>query len=187
MVSRCIEGGTMNFSIRFGLAALAVYLLAAVSVAPASAQTSAPLTLCNKTDVPLNTAIGYHTPGTNDGPDHNLLTGPFVTKGWEAIAPGACHTFENPFNARYMFWFGTSTKFNSDEMQAGNIVKPSMDPNLYCIPRFDHGAPPFVFEDENARVPPDQTDPCEASGKNMWADFRSVDTWVSSTINFTGQ
>ena len=177
----------MKSSMRFELGLVVVSLLIAIGTsAPASAQISAPLTLCNQTDVPLNIAIGYPTLGVDDGPNHNLLTGPFVTKGWGTIAPGACHTLENPFKARYMYWFGFSTKFNSTEMQAGSIVKPPLGPNLYCIPKFEHGSSSFTFEDENVR-PTDQGDPCEASGKNMWATFRPVDTWVDATVNFTGQ
>ena len=178
----------MKSASRFGLCASAVTLLIAIGMsAPAAAQTSQPLTICNKTDVPLNIAAGYPTLGVDDGPNHNLLTGPFVTKGWGTVAPGACSTVENPFNARYMWWFGTSTKFNSSLAAAGSIVKPPMGVNLYCIPNvFDHSSGPFVFEDENVR-PTDQGDPCEGSGQNVWVTFRPVDTWVSATVNFTGQ
>ena len=178
----------MKFPMRFGLGVAVTLLIAIGTSAPASAQMSAPLTICNKTDAPVIVAAGYPTLGVDDGPNHNLLTGPFVTKGWGTIAPGACHVIENPFKARYMYWLGFSTKLTSDdaEIQVGTLVKPPAGgANLYCIPKFENGTGPFTFEDENVR-PSDQGDPCEASGKNMWAQFQPVDTWVSATVNFTG-
>lgn len=173
---------------------LAVGLAAFLAAAPASAQSSAPLTVCNKTSLALGTAIGYHTPGVSDPADHSLLTGPFVTRGWASIAPGTCHSFDNPFNARYMFWFGYSTQYHNDVFGTGwtpaSTVAATQNPVAWCVPNFFKNAPGFTYERENTKVddPTGATDYCVgADTPNMWVYFNMVDTWIDPTVNFTGQ
>src|SRR3569832_547374 len=108
---RTCRSWTMKSASRFGLCASAVTLIIAIGMsAPAAAQTSQPLTICNKTDVPLNIAAGYPTLGVDDGPNHILLTGPFVTKGWVTDTPNTRTTDKNPNNAQNKKRNGSSTK-----------------------------------------------------------------------------
>jgi uncharacterized membrane protein len=160
-----------------------VVLLSAVLIAltpgPASAGTSAPLTICNKTAETLTIAFGYHSPGVNDPADHSVLTGPFVSRGWGRIASGECHTFSNPFNARYMFWFGLS----GTRIFAG---PESNTTDALCVPNWLNGGtiPAFTYEDENQ-----SSEACMPSGStaNVFMRSRAVDTWVDPVVNFTGQ
>jgi len=178
----------MKSVIRTIITALTFGMLTLWSAAPAAAYTSAPLTICNKSPVTLNVAIGYHSPGVDDPADHSVLTGPFVTRGWRAIEAGACYTFQNPFDARYMFWFGWSTQYNNNAIAVGTITSPQGDPTRFCITDyFEPTVPGFTFEAENVKDPTFQTDACRSSGKNNWVSFKMVDTWVDPTVNFTGQ
>jgi uncharacterized membrane protein len=174
------------------IAAFAVGVLTLLHAAPASAYSSAPLTLCNKSPGMLTVAIGYHTPGVNDPADHSVLTGPFVTQGWWKLQPGACQTFENRFNARYMFWYGFSTQFNNTMfMVIPSSTAEVMSSSWYCVPNYFHPSPGFTFEQENVKDDPTgRNDHCEdatADGPRLWVKFRPVDTWVNPSIEFTGQ
>jgi uncharacterized membrane protein len=137
-------------------------MIAVVAPTSASAATSAALNFCNRTANPVNVAVGYYSAGVKDPADHSILTGPFVSRGYWTVMPTQCETFENPFGARYMFWFGWSNGFNEhghtfngrghiDEM-AQMRVKPSS--YGFCVSNY-YGdvirqVPPFTFEDENA-------------------------------------
>jgi uncharacterized membrane protein len=173
--------------VRTIVAASTVGILTLWSAAPAAAYASAPLTICNQSPVALNVAIGYHSPGVDDPADHSVLTGPFVTRGWGTIDAGACHTYENPFEARYMFWFGFSTQYNNNAIAVGSITSPQGDPTRFCVTDYFNPAPGFTFEAENLKDLTFQTDACRSSGKNIWVSFNMVDTWVNATVNFTGQ
>jgi uncharacterized membrane protein len=162
--------------------------LSLLGTTPAAAYSSAPLVICNKSPELLQkVVIGYHSPGVNDPADHSLLTGPFVTRGFWKIAPGECTTFDNPFGARYMFWFIASYHYNGS-IDGGGLV-PQADPNRWCVPNFYNGGPTpaFTFEDENAKDPSGHSDACWKNGANFWALFHSVDTWVNPELDFTGQ
>jgi len=141
---------------------------------PAAAQSSAPLTICNKTSEIAGAAVGFFSPGVNkptDGAD--ILTGPFVSHGWWNIEAGACHTFDNPFNARYMFWFAYTPSYQSTPEDPSKIH--------FCIPI---GSPPkaFTFEEENV-----SKETCSAAGNTWWITANRVDTWINATVDFTGQ
>jgi uncharacterized membrane protein len=177
-------------------------------VAPASASATA-LNFCNRTADPVNVAVGYYSPGVKDPPDHSILTGPLVSRGYWTVKPAQCQTFENPFGARYMFWFGWSNGFNEHGQtfngrgQASEIaqmrVKPSAD--SFCVGNYwgpAHSVPSFTFEDENASANAcEPVDEGQASAdasavlvfgvKPIWVSARKVDTSVDPTVNFTGQ
>src|SRR5690348_6984232 len=71
---------------------------------------AAPLTLCNRMSDHIRVAVGYFSSGVSD--TKNVLSGPFVSRGWWTVEPGQCQTFDNPFNARYMFWFAFAHGLN---------------------------------------------------------------------------
>ena len=173
--------------VRTIVAALTLGILALWSATPAVAYTSQPLTICNKSPVTLHVAFGYHSPGVDDPADHSVLTGPFVTRGWGTVEPDTCHTYENPFSARYMFWFGFSTQYNNNAIAVGTITSPQGDPTRFCVTDYFNPAPGFTFEAENVKDPTFLTDACRSAGKNIWVSFAMVDTWVDATVNFTGQ
>jgi uncharacterized membrane protein len=171
----------------------AACLFALVSAAPAQAYSSQPLTICNKTSAVLGIAFGYHSPGVNDPADHSLLTGPFVTIGWKTLDPGACGTFDNPFNARYMYWFGTSKDFHDNIMAVGNETYYASPQERFCVTNYFSSTRGttvrnFTFESENVKDPSGMSasDACQGAGDNLWVRFRSVDTWVNPTVDFTG-
>lgn len=155
------------------------------------------LEFCNQSSAATFVAAGYHSPGVNDPADHSLLTGPFVSIGWSTVGAGECHTFANPFNARYMFWFAANRSINDA------AILPSLDPNafnttnglwstnsdvFFCATSyFDNPthrvgeAPSFTYEDEN-----ESEAACHRGAYNLWLPVRKVDTWVNATVNFTG-
>jgi uncharacterized membrane protein len=159
------RGGLMKLRSWSTAMALALGMFTVSNVA--HAQTSSGLNFCNKTAVLVGVAVGYHSPGVNDPPDHSILTGPFVSRGWWAVEPGKCQTIENPFNARYMFW--------SDYQVLGGWG--------YAETYFCRSAGPkaFTFEDENESL-----NACQAAGKGVWVPSHKVDTAVDATVNFTG-
>jgi uncharacterized membrane protein len=152
----------------------------AVSIpAPASAYSSAPLTICNKTPDSMVVAIGYHSPGVNDPADHSVLTGPFVSRGWREIAPGECHDFSNPFGARYMFWFGWGKK--NGGVDAEKLAESRTGTSEFCAGNFvtaDGNVSGFTYESENTS----ETTCKQANG--FWVAPLVVDTWVDPTVNF---
>ncbi len=164
---------------------------------PAStfAYQSAPLTFCNNSGAKVGLAVGYHSPGVNDPADHSVLTGPFISRGWYGIEPGACTTIENPFGARYMFWFAFSPQFNAD-MSAAVAMRNSTASESFCVPNYFAAGklPDFTYEDENESLAAcdrigadDPTAQASGQGKTLWITPRNTDTWVDATVNFTGQ
>ena len=158
----------------------------------AHAYSSAPMTFCNKTNTQVGIAIGYHSPGISDPADHSVLTGPFVSRGWWTIAGGQCQTIDNPFGARYMFWFGMAVGgLNSDPSVVAGMHNHST-PESFCTndPFLQGAHNAFDFENENVSA-----SACDAAGgnapatygKTLWVTARRVDTWVDPTVNFTGQ
>jgi len=165
-------------------------VLAALISSPAFAYESAPLTFCNKTNVEVGLAVGYHSPGVNDPADHSLLTGPFVSRGWYNVMPGECKTAQNPFDARYMFWFAWSKEFNNDYDIL--VLQRIGDGEHFCIATYfgESGGQSFTYENENV-----SKDACDVAGGSRpdissgtdWIKANSVDTWVDATVNFTGK
>jgi hypothetical protein len=171
----------------------ATLMLASVT-GPAAAYNSAPLNFCNKTAAEDAVAIGYYSPGLNDPADHSVLTGPFVSHGWWHVDPGACRITENPFNARYMFWFVLGPMVpNRDYSDALAMRDPSLQDH-FCISTYfnrgGHGVAEFTYEAENASV-----EACDRAGgpadsggvlNTLWIHPLKVDTWVSPTVNYMG-
>jgi uncharacterized membrane protein len=167
----------------FAVAAAAGALIFATSAKPASAGT--PLTVCNQTSVDLTVAAGYHSSGVNDTAGSNILTGPFVSHGWVVIAPGKCETRENPFNARYMFWWA----INHAGLNVNGAVWATNGNDHFCVPNL-YGSSfsgAFTFEDENASEAACEKGHFSQNGPNVWVSVRSVDLMVNPTVNFTGQ
>jgi len=114
-----------------------------------------------------------------------------VTEGWWKIDAGTCHTYDNRFQARYMFWFATSDQFNNPPDFPNNTPQIMSEP-CYCVPDFvaHGGSGAFTYEDENVKDDPTgQNDHCISltNSDHRWVKFRVVDTWVDPTVNFTGQ
>ena len=147
-----------------------------------------PLVICNQTAGTLSdVAVGYHSTGVNDAPGSRILTGPFVSTGWVRILHGQCATFANPFNARYMFWWGAV----AGGINAPGTVWNASGDQSFCIPNV-YGATAdmsssFTFEDENV-----SQSACESGranprvGPNIWARVRKVDLEVNAQVNFDG-
>jgi uncharacterized membrane protein len=159
-----------------------------------AAYSSAPLKFCNNSSDQVAIAVGYHSPGVNDPDDHSLLTGPFVSLGWRAVQPGECVTSDNPFNARYMFWFAIGPKVNTEYSDV-IAMRASAASEHFCITSFfdrgGHGVKAFTFEVENESV-----EACDQAGgspdsngerSTLWISARKLDTWVNPTVNFTGE
>ena len=172
--------------------AAAALMLAHPRPAPAA---GTQLNICNKTSVVLFVTIGYHSSGVNDVAGSNVLTGPFVSRGFSQVAPGKCEGYANPFSARYMFWWG------HNEIGLNGIRDIYSDPKYtygpwmtngndhYCIPNiygpnFIEG---FTFEDENASQAACVSGHASQNGPNLWVSVRAVDLLVDPTVNFTGQ
>lgn len=143
---------------------------------PASAA-GTPLSICNRSVRELDVAFGYHSSGINDTAGSNVLTGPFVSRGWLILKTGQCGIAANPFNARYMFWWGT----NDIGLNSFGVVWSTNRNDYFCIPNpYGQATSVFTFEDENA-----SKDEC-VKGKNIWVTARKVDLMVDATVNFTG-
>jgi hypothetical protein len=171
-------------SVLFCCLAVAVAAFASPAVAT---PTSAPLNICNRSPAQISVAVGYYSPGVGEQKD--ILTGPFVSRGWFGIAAGTCRTLENPFNARYMFWyaFGHGLNDHQDDMP---FLTAKFIKYHFCINNYfgTEGAPTpdFVFEDENASYEACGTNDFKGDPKNWWVTTRMVDTWVNATVNFDG-
>ena len=126
----------------------------------------------------LRVAVGYFTSGVNDS--GNVLSGPFASRGFWIIQPGQCQTFDNPFNARYMFWFAFAHGIN-DDMSA--ITGARTDERLhFCVPNyFGAQVASFTYEDENVSAAA-----CDQAGNALWVVPRKVDTLIESSVNVTG-
>jgi uncharacterized membrane protein len=185
----------LNSQLKSTAIALMGAILTLLVPASASAYSSAPLTFCNKSSADVALAVGYHSPGVSDPADHSLLTGPFVSRGWWAVGSGACVTADNPFNARYMFWFVIGPEVKNLEYPDVVAMRNPALPDHFCITSFfdrgGRGVTGFTFEDENTSA-----DACDQAGGNpdangerstLWINPRNIDTWVNATVNFTGQ
>ena len=142
------------------------------SAAPASAS-GTPLHLCNHSEYRIDVAIGYHSSGPDD--TGNMLTGPFVSRGWFIIEPGNCISIDNPFAARYMYWTG---------FRKGAFLWDTADSH-FCIPT-GTPAPRFTFERQN-----ESEDACVSATPlgptaNMWIATREVDVSVDPDVDFDG-
>jgi len=163
----------MNLGKYLTAACLALGLLTISSVV--HAQNSSDLTFCNRSANWVGVVVGYHSTGVHDPSDHSILTGPFVTDGWTKVDPGQCQTIRNPFNARYMFWWGYGVGYN-DSNPTVETDQPGPG-EAFCVASGNKG---FTFEDENASL-----DACHAA-KGLWVATHKVDTSVEATVNFTG-
>lgn len=140
---------------------------------------ASPLTLCNQMPDHIRVAVGYFSSGVND--TKNVLTGPFVSRGWWPIQPGECQTFDNPFGARYMFWFAFSIGFN-DSQAAIADARASSDFHFCVTDYFQAAAHLFTYEDENVAAAS-----CDQAGTNLWVTPRRVDTFIQSRVDVTSQ
>jgi uncharacterized membrane protein len=161
------------------VAVLACVLSALSPASPVRASAAPPMVICNQMTERIEIVHGYHTTGVNDTPGSNVLTGPFVSKGFQIIEPGKCATFDNPFNARYMFfWAASHTTIDNHTPFTSNSS------DGFCMPQIYRGpvVHSFTFEDENASPAA-----CAASQfegyANVWVAARPVDVLVSPTVN----
>jgi hypothetical protein len=182
------------------LAVASAIAIAISGAARSAAAEGIPLTICNRVSVTLKVAIGYHTAGPNDPVDHSLLLGPFVSDGWYDVAPGQCVNFPNPHSARYMYWFGMTTKpwFTDNKVHGmynyGAALMKSQDENApgqhFCISTFFPFAYPpvykFTYEDQNASIGACKT-PVPGHDTNLWVKTREVDLTIHSEVDFTGE
>lgn len=161
---------------------LACALLMLLDMAPASAA-SAPIYFCNKSANKIAVAVGYHSPGVDDRPDRPVLTGPFVSRGWYELEAGACTSMDNPFHARYMFWYGWGKGLNDNEYSVIFMRNPEVRVPKFCVKNyFTNGkVRAFTFEPENASIAT-----CDATPDALWVIPKIVDTWVDPAVNFTG-
>jgi uncharacterized membrane protein len=145
----------------------------------AAAYQSAPLNFCNNSAERVTVAVGYHSPDAADPDDHSLLTGPYVSKGWYQIVAGTCQTIDNPFDARYMFWFAWSKSFHNT---AASLGAPSGDPADFCVSDYliPGQLPDFTYEDENV-----SSEACHGKARR-WLTSNKVDTWLNPNVDFTG-
>ena len=160
--------------------------LTLASAKPVSAART-PLTICNQTSVALVVAIGYHSSGVNDTAGSNILTGPYVSRGWFTVAPGQCQNMANPFNARYMFWWGAQSHgFNITSKWTTNGNDNFCIPNLYGPDHVDN----FTFEDENASEAACEKGHFSTIGPNVWVSESWLrffghqigsDKWISAS------
>lgn len=177
----------MNSRIKSAAIALVGAILTLLIPVPALAYTSAPLKFCNNASGVASVAFGYHSPGVRDPADHSILTGPFVSRGWWTVEAGECKTFENPFDARYMYWFAVGGGLNSNESMVLSMRNADVPEHLCVNNYFSSGAvPAFTYEDENESAAACDKDE-SIQAHNLWITPRNVDTWVGATVNFTGQ
>jgi uncharacterized membrane protein len=150
-------------------------LLAAMLLTPVgsaiAAPNAAPLYFCNRASVEVEVAVGYYSSGVDDGKNQNVLTGPFVSRGFWPVGVGRCQSFDNPFNARYMFWFA----LEHDTPRSHPIIDDATAIHMCASGKA------FTFEDENV-----SQDACEKSPIRIWVLPKKVDTAVDPNVNFTG-
>src|SRR5215469_2685216 len=171
----------------FALLLITCALVMMVALSPVRAAADGrQLQICNQSSAELNNVvIGYYSRGSNDTQD--TLSGPFVSIGYWSIAAGKCASFANPFNARYIFWWGHQ---NGIMNTSGGADWTTNGGRHFCIPNV-HGPAgialsSFTFEDEN-----ESEAACEASygpdsavGHNIWVPVRKVDLEVNPTVTF---
>jgi uncharacterized membrane protein len=160
----------------FGLI-LSIALGGALSGPAFAAPSAAPLTFCNRTSSTVSVAIGYYSSGTDDGTNHNLLTGPFVSRGWWDVNPNQCQSFPNPFDARYMFWFPLEPHEPRSHRPVDNVTSSGTH---MCIT--GNG---FTFEDQNVSIDACHADHLAGTPAGVrWVLAYKVDTAVDPTANF---
>ncbi|MGH7715347.1 MAG: hypothetical protein ACREML_05040, partial [Vulcanimicrobiaceae bacterium] len=172
--------------------ALGLCMLGAMSTpflfsAPVSAA-GTPLVICNRSSAPLlDIAVGYYSSGVAD--TSTALSGPFVSTGWSTgLLPGQCRNFANPFNARYIFWWGAAR----GGINTSGSVWATNGNDHFCVPNVygptSNLSKTFTFEDEN-----ESQTVCESKsanptvGHNLWVTVRKVDLPVNPTVDFDGQ
>lgn len=162
---------------------VAVALLSASAGGALADPAPSPLTVCNKMPSRALVAVGYFSSGVSD--TENTLSGPFVSRGWWPVHPGECHTFPNPFNARYMFWYAFDPDISSLGLNDNDLVVMGMRilPGLHmCVTDYFHGdvARAFTHEDENV-----SKDTCDQVTNALWVLPNKVDTLIQSQVNIT--
>jgi uncharacterized membrane protein len=167
----------MNVRVKAMLVALAVAMVPSC----AFAYQAQPLNFCNNTADRVVVAVGYHSPDPSDPADHALLTGPYSSKGWYQILAGTCQTIDNPFEARYMFWFAWSKGFHDTKASIAAMAGDA-DPADFCVSNYFASGelPDFSLEDENVSG----ADCRRASG--WWITPNKVDTWMNANVSFNG-
>ncbi len=173
-------------------------ILAATSplLGPSPARAAAPsLSLCNKTAEKIRVAVGYFTSGVTDTANKEILTGPFVSNGYYYLEVGNCRTFDNPSNARYVFWFASGNALNANPITVGlmhsngNDWKYNFCVRNYFVANEQEMVPPFIYEDENAsEAACDQAGGTlpGAAGHTLWVTANKVDLLVNGEVDFTG-
>ena len=88
---------------KIGLLALLLWLLA-----PSHAR--AALVFCNRTQQPIEAALGYRDQGANDTLDT------WISEGWWRIEPGQCsRVYGQQLKERFYFYYATALSANSPE------------------------------------------------------------------------
>jgi len=145
-----------------------------------AAATVGPLNFCNRTSAKVAVAAGYYSQGVRD--TRNMLTGPFVSRGWWFVEAGQCQSFANPFDARYMFWFPVRPENPTSVPPDSNADFSPIDTTNtavhMCITSHS-----FTFEDENVSFYACHKD---RAVHTRWVVPHKVDTAVDPTVNFTG-
>lgn len=149
----------------------------AISTAAFAEPNAAPMNFCNRTSDEVMVALGYYSSGVDDGANHNLLTGPFVSRGWFSVRANQCQVFPNPFNARYMFWIATDR----------NVQHPPVEDAASSGTHMCITGTTFTFEDQNVSSAACHTDPAALTKWQVaWVLPKKVDTEVDPNVNFTG-
>ena len=149
-----------------------------ISVPAAAEPPTAPLNFCNRTSEEVDVAVGYYSSGIHDEQSSNVLTGPFVTRGWWGVSGGQCQSFANPFDARYMFWFPIQRTART-HIPVDDTANPARH---MCI----SGAS-FTFEDQNVSIDTCHADPAATTSAGVrWVVGHKVDTEVDPNVSFTG-
>lgn len=149
----------------------------AASTAALAEPSAAPMNFCNRTSDEVMVALGYYSSGVDDGANHNLLTGPFVSRGWFHVNPNQCQIFPNPFNARYMFWIPVDRA----------VLHPAVEDVASSGPHMCVTGTSFTFEDQNVSSAACHADPMALTKwQVVWVLPNKVDTEVDPNVNFTG-
>jgi Protein of unknown function (DUF1036) len=171
----------MKLRLYSAIAAAVTLAILALSPSPASA---ANLTFCNRTSTPVGIAVGYYSSGANSDASPDVLTGPFVSHGWWLVDPGHCDPVDNPFDARYMFWFGISKGLNDNYVNV-QAMEASNSERHFCVPWYfgtdGKSTKSFTLEDENRSL-----EACHAGASRLWVVPQMVDVAVDPTVNYTG-